>query len=154
MATVYSNLFDAAGVPTKPYRETSPGLFYRKAVYAAPASGDGTAAGDVIQMIPVAKGTTVVDLYLTSEDLDTNAAPTTSLDVGDGDDVDRYIDGSNIATTGGIARLGSGVAAAASDLFPHTYTADDTIDVVVAAAGTTKAAGNVTLVAVLSMENA
>lgn len=154
MATTYSNLFDSSGVPTKPYRETQGGVFHRVATFAHPTSGDGSAAADVIQMIPVAKGTTVLQVWLTAEDLDTNGTPTISLDVGDGGDADRFIDGSTVGQAGGIATIGSGVAAAAIDGFPYTYTADDTIDVTVAAAAATKAAGNITLWALLSMENA
>lgn len=154
MATTYSDLFDSSGVPTKPYRETHEGLFYRKATFAHPTSGNGSAAADVIQMIPVAKGTTVLNVFLTAEDIDSNGSPAITLDVGDGGDPDRFIDGSTVGQAGGIAQIGSGVAAAAIDGFPYTYTADDTIDVTVATAAATKAAGNITLWAVLSMENA
>jgi hypothetical protein len=153
MATGYSNLFNSDGTP-KQYREPHSGVFSRVAVFAHPTSGTGSAAADVIQMIPVRKGTTVLGLWLSAEDLDTNGTPTISLDVGDGGDVDRFIDGSTVGQTGGVAVIGSGVAAAVTDGFPYAYTADDTIDVLLAAAAATKAAGNITVWGLFTMESA
>lgn len=77
------------------------------------------ALNDVIEMVPVYKDETVLAVLVKSGDLDTGATPTISLDVGDGDDVDFYIDGSNIGQAGGQA---NGVIA-------KKYTADDTIDI-------------------------
>lgn len=111
---------------------TGPGggvVFVREAVYTLTAA---LALNDVIQMIPVAEGERVVDLQLISEDLDTNGTPAIVLDVGDGDDPDRYIDGTTIGQTGGMARLGQGVASdAAAIAVNRLYTVADTIDVLV-----------------------
>lgn len=119
---------------------TGPGggvVFVREAVYTLTAA---LALNDVIQMIPVAAGERVVDLQLISEDLDTNGTPAIVLDVGDGDDTDRYIDGSTIGQTGGMARLGQGVATdAAAIAINRLYAAADTIDVLVQAAPATGA---------------
>lgn len=154
MATVYSDLF-TGGVPNKPYREPHNGLFYREATYTIAASGDGTAADDVIQMIPVASGTTVVDLLVAITDVDSGGSPAHTFDVGDGGDPDRFIDGSTKGQTGGVARIGDSVAAAVTDdALGFTYTADDTIDITVIDAAATKAAGVVRMIAVLSMEDA
>jgi hypothetical protein len=109
----------------------------REAVYTLTAA---LAENDIIEMIPVAPGERVVDLILVSEDLDTHVSPTITFDVGDGDDVDRYIDGSTIGQTGGVARMGSGVASdAAAIAINKLYTAADTIDVKVSAAVATGA---------------
>lgn len=115
---------------------------------AAPTSGkqpvtvyssyDITAAlviNDVIQMIRVPEGATIISVTLGSDDLDTNGAPAITLDVGDGGDVDRYIAASTIAQAGtipveGILKTG----------FGYTYTTEDTIDVMVKAAPATGAA--------------
>lgn len=149
MATVQSSKV-ASSVPA---REPHSGLFVIHASYSVPETGDGTAAGDVIQMVKVAKGTKIIDVVLSCTDLDT-AGPTGSMDVGDGDDVDRFIDGTTIMQGGGIVRLGQGVAAAAVDnAHGYVYTQDDTIDVLVVAAATTKAAGVLTLTVYATMED-
>lgn len=149
MATVSSDKVGSGVQPRTPHS----GVVSVTESYSVPASGDGTAAGDVIQMVKIPKGATVLEVILTSEDLDTDASPTVVLDVGDGDDADRYIDGSDIGQAGGVARLGSGVAAATTDGLIHTYDAEDTIDVTVATAGTTKAAGVITLTVLYTLED-
>lgn len=103
------------------------------------------AGADVIQMVKVPKGAQILEIQLATDDLDTGAALV--LDVGDGGDPDRFIDGSTIGQTGGSARLGSGVAAAtAAGSFGYTYTTEDTIDVTVATApGTGATEGTVAL---------
>lgn len=123
-----------------------PGVIGVKGVAAHPATGDGSAAGDILQMVTVPKGATILDMALSAEDLDTNATPTITLSVGDGDDDDRFIVASTVAQAGGIVRLGVGVAAADIDgAHGFKYTAQDTIDVKIVAAAATKAAGNITL---------
>lgn len=129
------------GLATSNAGFTGPGggvVYVREAVYTLTAA---LVAADVIQMIPVAPGERVVDLHLITEDLDTNGTPTITFDVGDGDDVDRYIDGTTAPQTGGIAEYGSGVASdAAAIAINKLYTAADTIDIVVASAVATGAA--------------
>lgn len=118
------------------------------------ATYDFTAAfvvDDIIQMIPVAIGERVIDLQLIVEtDLDTSTGVV--LDVGDGDDTDRYIDGSTVGQAGGFAALGSGiVTAAAAAALNKKYTAADTIDVLVqvAASGTATTSGTLRMRAVI-----
>lgn len=139
-ATYKSNLIGADSVYTPP---AGGQCFVREVTFEAK-----TALGlnDVIQMIPVFKGERVVDLEFFSEDLDTGT--TIVIDVGDGEDPDRYIDGTTVPRTGGHVRLGSGVAtsgAAAFALGDYTYPADDTIDVLVAAAPTGGGLGKIKL---------
>lgn len=150
MATVV-NAKAAAGIQR---REPHSGVVAVKAVFAHPTTGDGTAAGDIIEMVKVPKGAMILDMALSSEDIDTNATPTVTLDVGDGGDVDRFIDGTTIGQAGGIVRLGSGVVAAAIDgAHGFVYTDDDTIDIKVVDAAATKAAGNITLTVLYTMED-
>lgn len=108
-------------------------------------------SGQVIQMIPVPKGARMFDptsVILHSTDLDTGATPTITLSVGDGDDTDRYITASAIGGTSGIV---AGTLAPAA--FNKVYTADDTIDVLVAAAPATGATtGTLTLQAFYEAE--
>lgn len=116
--------------------------------FAIPATGDGTAANDVIEMVRVPKGARILSLQVTIDDVDTNVSPTHAFDVGDGGDADRFIDGSTKGQAGGVANLGDGVAAAAvgKELY-HKFAADDTIDITITVVSATKAAGDVSLVA-------
>lgn len=103
--------------------------------FTVPATGDGTAAADIIEMVKVPKGATVTSVELSSSDVDTNATPLHSMSVGDGGDADRFILASTIGRAGGVARMDNYVG------HGHKYTADDTIDITVVAAAATKAAG-------------
>lgn len=121
-------------------------VYVREATYAITGA---MVVDDVIQMVPVAKGERLVDLQVVLEDFDTGTALV--VDVGDGDDVDRYVDGSTIGQTGGLVRLGQGIATdAAAIAVSRLYTAADTIDVYIAVApGTPVTTGTVRLRAFL-----
>jgi hypothetical protein len=130
-----------AATATKTRRITESGETVVVATFAVPATGDGTAANDVIQMVKVPKGAVITDVTLGSTDVDTNGTPLHEVTVGDTDgtdDPDRYITASTIGRTAGVARL-NGVG------FGYTFTADGTIDITVTAASATKAAGTFTL---------
>lgn len=105
------------------------------------------ANGDVVKMVPVRKGEQVIDGWLITDDLDADASPTITVDVGDGDDPDRYVDGSTVPRAGGLIQFGSGVAATAAGgtAFNKVYTADDTIDVTISAAVATAPAAGQTM---------
>lgn len=113
---------------------------------------------DVIQMVKIPSGATILDVVLSSTDLDTASSPAIVLDVGDDGDTDRFIDGAEIAQGGGIARLGSGATSAAHVTTTqaghcYTYTADNTIDVHVQVAPTTGAtSGTIRLGVCYTME--
>lgn len=115
MAT-YATGYSTASNVFQPYIE---GLVYSREVTFTVATA--LSADDVIEMIPVYAGEQVVGVDLITEDLDTNGSPTIVLDVGDGGDSDRYIDGATVGQAGG----------AVSQTVPtaYTYTATDTIDV-------------------------
>jgi hypothetical protein len=115
-------------------------------VYSMPATGDGTAVNDVIQMVKIPAGATILDLALASTDIDTNGTPLVGLQVGDGDLATRFIGTSTIGRTGGLARLdqAGGVG--------YKYTVDDTIDVLIQAAAATKAAGTLTMTVRYTMD--
>ena len=82
------------------------------------------ATSDVIQMVDVFSGETVHDVVLKVDDLDTGT--TLVLDVGDGGDTDRIIDGSTSGQAGGVDKTDAGFA-------PYEYSSDDTIDITVQA---------------------
>jgi len=126
--TTYQSSKVAATVPAR----SGLGLVSVCAEYALTAA---LAAGDVIKMVKVPKGARVVDVQLSTTDLDTHGTPTIALDVGDDGDTDRFIAGSTIGQAGGVARLNSHAG------HMYTYTEDDTIDVAV---GTGPATGATT----------
>ena len=100
------------------------------------------ALNDVIQMVHVPDGATVVSTVLGTDDLDTNGSPTIVLDVGDDGDTDRFVDGATVGQAGGITDTSD----MAMTGFGYTYTADNTIDVLVQAAPATGAtSGTITL---------
>ena len=80
------------------------------------------ALNDVIKMVDVFSGETVHGVVLKVDDLDTGTALV--LDVGDGSDTDRIIDGSTSGQAGGVDKEDAAFA-------PHEYTSDDTIDILV-----------------------
>lgn len=91
-------------------------------------AGGALELNDVLQMVKVPKGFQVMEVVLSTTDLDTNGAPTIELSVGDGGNTSRFISGSGSTiaeTSGGYARLsvvgGHG----------YIYTEEDTIDVLV-----------------------
>lgn len=121
---------------------------YREASFTTAAA---LTTADVLKMIPVFAGETVLDVILSVQtDADTGTAQI--LNVGDDLDVDRYISLSNIGQTGGIARAGAGVTTAAKAAnFPYQYEADNTIDIVVTTnAGTPVAVVTYTLIALIA----
>jgi len=111
------------------------GLVARTVTYTSPVF----VLDDVVQLLPVYEGETVVGLELVTSDLDSHGTPALVLDVGDGDNDDRYILGSTVGQAGGVA--GPNVVSG----YPYTYTADDTIDLHVDTAPATGAAGTVSL---------
>ena len=80
------------------------------------------ALNDVIKMVDVFSGETVHGVVLKVDDLDTATALV--LDVGDGGDTDRIIDGSTSGQAGGVDKEDAAFA-------PYEYTSDDTIDILV-----------------------
>jgi len=98
------------------------------------------ALNDVFEMVRVPSGATIINVMLTATDIDTDGSPTVVLDVGDGSDTDRYIDGATIGQAGGIT-----AALNVNTGFLNAYTAEDTIDVLVQAGPATGAAGTLKL---------
>ena len=86
---------------------------------------------DVIKMCKVPAGAVIQDIILSTSDLDTASSPAVTLSVGDGSDTDRFLSASTIGQAGGIARLTPHLG------HGYQYAAEDTIDILVAAAPTT-----------------
>jgi hypothetical protein len=103
---------------------------------------------DVIQMCHVPKGAVITRIALATDDLDTHGSPTIVLDVGDGDNTDRFIDGATIGQSSGIQEINE------VDGYGYQYAADDTIDVLVQVAPATGASsGSVKLTVEYTMHD-
>ena len=142
MATLTSGAVSANDA-VKPFPQGNLGI--RVGEYTITAA---LAANDVIQLCDVFKGETVVGVIIKSDDLDTNGSPAIVLDVGYGGATAAFIDGSTIAQAGGTASsLAIGNATHGSTATaPVTFTADDTIDVLVQTApGTGATTGTITM---------
>ena len=62
------------------------------------------AVGDVVELCQVPNGYEVVDVIVNAPKLDTGTTPTLVFEVGDSTTAGRYISGSTIGQTGGVAR--------------------------------------------------
>ena len=60
------------------------------------------AVGDIWEMVQVPNGYAVESVYLDCTQLDSNATPTLTLEVGDSGDASRYISGSTVGHAGGV----------------------------------------------------
>ena len=111
-------------------------VFTRQATFTLTSA---LAAADVIQMLNVFKGETVLGVVCSSADLDSGS--TVTFDIGDDADPDYFVDGSAIAQTGtAVSSLATATVA------PRAYTADNTLDILVKT-GPTNQLGAVTLTA-------
>lgn len=86
------------------------------------------ATNDVFQMVKVEKGVTVYEVILVAGDIDSGTALV--MTVGDGGDTDRFITLSTVGQAGGITRMNNQAGAG------YTYSADDTIDILVTTGAT------------------
>lgn len=140
MATYYSDAFQTDGTPRSV-------KYDEKCVYSVTgtfALGAALALNDVIKMCPVHKGVRVIDVVVSSDDLDTGTA--IMLTVGDTDgtpDPDRYITASNVGQAGGVARMNNGVG------HHYRFAEQGTVDVTVSTGPTTGATSGSVKVTVL-----
>lgn len=117
-------------------RSPAQGHGYSAAVYCAYGTYTVTAAlalNDVIEMVRIPAGARIIGCMLEATDLDTGGSPAIVLDVGDGSDTDRLIDGATIGQAGGVTTT----MVATGTLYQ--YTSEDTIDVLVQVAPATGA---------------
>ncbi len=150
MATLYSDqrTNDRAAPPVRGEFAFN-GAAVRRAYATYTMLGTETAA-DVIQMVSIPKGARVWREY--SNLKHTACATTVTLDVGDGSDADRYIDGLDASGASGTAldtfedKVGVAV-----NYTPYEYTAADTIDVTLATLATPNTTGVIQLTVTYTM---
>jgi hypothetical protein len=132
MATTFT--LPASGVPAK-----TPGVGSTAVtVYAELALTVAPVINDVYQMIKVPAGARILGWALGADDIDTNGSPAVTLSLGDGASTARYVSASTIGQTGAAP-----VDALLKTGYGFVYTTDDTIDILVAAAPATFAAGTI-----------
>jgi hypothetical protein len=101
-------------------------------------------AGDIIHMVKIPKGATLLDVLLDTSDMD--AGTDMLLSVGYTGALTAFISSSTVGQAGGIARLS--VAGGSQ----YKFTDDDTIQVEVTVAGGTTATGTMKLSAWYTMD--
>jgi len=137
MATLYSQQA-SAGVSPKGLRV---GLVAVASTYSLAAS---LSTGDVIQMVKVPAGATVVNIIFKSY---TSGAGNGSVRIGDGVNTTRYIQDYAVSVSASPVFLNNPAWR------PYEYSADDTIDVLVSASATwSGTGGGFDLVAIYSMD--
>lgn len=93
----------------------------------------------VLGSIRLPKGAEVLAVQLDATDLDTNGSPAITLAIGDAGDPDRLLAANNIAQSGG-APVGPSIAKTG---FGYRYDVETLVQVLVAAAPATAAAGTI-----------
>lgn len=100
---------------------------------------------DVIQVCKIPKGAVILDATVGMPDVD--SATSIVWDLGDGTTTGRFISGSTIGRSAGVARLDQ------VDGVGYKYTADDTIDLkVTTAPGTGVTSGTIRFAIVYTMD--
>ena len=147
MATLYSDrVVNATTRLTGTVARSGIGLMEETATYTLTAA---LALNDVIQMVRIPQNATIISMTLSADDLDSNGSPAIVLDVGDGSDTDRFIDGSTIGQAGGVEPAINNKAG-----HLHQYTSEDTIDVLVQVAPATGAtSGTIKLSVIYTLAN-
>lgn len=128
----------ADGVQPKSLRV---GLICETAIYSVGA-GLSLSAGDVIQMIKVAKGASLVYLAVSGGSGDA------LISVGDGIDDDRYIAAGTMSSASGVVRT----ITLHSANTPYVYSTDDTIDLAVSTVSVGTITGGFHMTAIFSMD--
>ena len=123
------------------------GICTAKTVAAAVTVAQVEAVDTVLASLDIPGDATIVDVILTSTDIDTNGTPTIALDVGDAagptvPDDDRFIAASDVGEAGTTIRYG---ATATNPVYTYSTTGEQTIEVTVNTVAATGAAGTVTL---------
>lgn len=131
---------------------TAIGGFLCAQTVSAAVTAAQTAINTVLATLAVPGDASIVEIILTSTDLDTNGSPAITLDVGDASgpetpDDDRFIAASTVAQAGGTQRASTngGTNGLLNPIYTYSTTGEQEIEVTVKAAAATGAAGTVTL---------
>lgn len=135
---------NASGFFLQPPRYNEKGVQTRSVEFNMANVTTAQSAGDVIQMIPVAKGAVLLDLNVLAS---SPAGLSLTLAVGDGNNTSRYaVSQSANASTSTVFRAGAGIG--------YSYSAEDTIDIKITTATSATLTGTVRLTAFFTFDNA
>lgn len=140
MATKQSTTVAQIGTQPKGLRV---GLVSAAAVWSSGATLS-LSAGDVIQMVRVPKGASLVYMALTGGSGDA------LVTVGDGGDDDRYMTAITMGSNSVLVRVMTTAAAAV----PYVYSVDDTIDIAVSTVSVGTITGGFNMRCIFSMDEA
>jgi hypothetical protein len=140
MATRQSDKVTDAGTQPKGLRV---GLVAASAIYSVGA-GRSQSAGDVIQMVRVPKGASLVYFQLSGGSGDA------LVTVGDGVDDDRYMTAVTMGSTSSVIRT---LNVHAGNV-PYVYSTDDTIDIAVSTVSVGTITGGYHMRCIFSMDEA
>lgn len=143
MATLTSTACQtsASGFFLNPPKYIENGVIARTAIFAFTAA---QSAGDVIQMVPIPKGAVVID---TATVFTPGAGgPVLTWSVGDGNSSQRYQ--TSVSATAATFTRGNAVGNGGA----YSYSAEDTIDIVVGAVASATAAGSIRLTVTYAMD--
>ena len=115
-------------------------------VYASASLTTALGVGDLVKMMTIPAGATIVSVILDSDKLDSNASPTIKFDVGDATTANRYLAASTLPQAGGAAV--ANVAAA----YGFQYTVDTPLYVKCNTAAATWQNGTVRLLVEYTMD--
>jgi len=143
MATLQSSacLTNNSGFFLNPPKYNEKNVVGRSVLYTFVAA---QSAGDVIQMIPVPKGAVVLDLAVQWA-LGAGAAITQGS-IGDGNSANRYYGSLSASAGNTIVHMTTGLG--------YSYSAEDTIDIVVGTATSASAAGTVRMTVLYAFDQA
>lgn len=116
------------------------------AVCASYAFATAPSLNDLVQLMQIPAGATMVDVILDSDDLDSNGTPTVTFDVGDTTTAGRFIAASTAPQAGGVVHA---TVAASTD---YPYAANTWLYLKVHAAAATFQAGTVRVTALYTMD--
>lgn len=138
-----ATLTASAAQSTIPAKYAINGTISRVVSYTVAAA---LSAGDVIQMVRVPKGATILDLTFFTDEFGTSNATVGSI--GDGNAVGRYLGTASTSSSlaVGLITLPGGVG--------YSYSAEDTIDIVIGTVTSASNVGKLTLRLSYTLDNA
>ena len=130
MATYYSDKVDSTTGNKDLDKKTARALVGTTTIVATAVIDTALVASDTIELAVIPAGATITEIVLGN---DNGLGTTMTLDVGDADDADRFIDGADFSGDATVARIDEGAGVG------YTYSSETTLiaTAATAASGTT-----------------
>jgi|SRR5579875_2289452 len=149
MANSYYSTQEAAGIAAV----YGPGAFIETFSFALADTqgGAGFALGDTLELVQIPANCALIDFHLDCPQLDSNGAPTVTLDLGDAGNAQRYLAAAQLGRSASNTLITPVSAAAAANggwrqgALPYRYSAADNLVLKIhSAPATPAAAGTIT----------